>query len=142
MSEWAVALIAAGAALAGSVVTGWYSRAAGIRQADAVLAAARATLAGEAALRARALRRQTYAEFLAAAGDRVLAERTGRGPAGDEAALHRAAGAVDLEGPAAVSDAARAVVGALRRHASPDELRAAERDFTEAARAALAAPLP
>ncbi|MFI7008621.1 hypothetical protein [Streptomyces sp. NPDC050145] len=153
MSEWAVALIAAGAALAGSVVTGWYGRSAGIRQAeaarhagerqaDALLASVRLTLSGEARLRAQELRRRTYTEFLAAADDRLLAERTGRGQGGDEAALHRAAGAVELEGPDEVAGAARALVAALRRHASPDDLRDAKRQFTEAARTALATAAP
>ncbi|MGI5526776.1 hypothetical protein ACQEVX_04905 [Streptomyces syringium] len=41
MSEWGVALIAAGSAIAGSVVTGWLTRSAGLRQAAA------ARLAGE-----------------------------------------------------------------------------------------------
>ncbi|MFH8991423.1 hypothetical protein [Streptomyces sp. NPDC017940] len=41
MSEWGVALIAAGSAIAGSVVTGWLTRSAGLRQASA------AHLAGE-----------------------------------------------------------------------------------------------
>ncbi|MGW0860579.1 hypothetical protein [Streptomyces sp. NPDC002690] len=41
MSEWGVALIAAGSAIAGSAVTGWFTRSAGLRQASA------ARMAGE-----------------------------------------------------------------------------------------------
>jgi len=90
MSELATTLIAAGSATAGGIVTGWYTRSAGIRQAaaarhagerqaDALLASVRMTLQGEAAQRALALRRQVYADFLGAVEARILAERTGRG---------------------------------------------------------------
>ncbi|MGW1468467.1 hypothetical protein ACWCPT_29495 [Streptomyces sp. NPDC002308] len=40
MSEWVSALIGAGSAVAGGIVTGWYSRAAGFRQAEAAETAA------------------------------------------------------------------------------------------------------
>ncbi|MBO1329797.1 hypothetical protein [Streptomyces sp. VRA16 Mangrove soil] len=145
MSEWGAALIAAGSALAGSVVTGWFGRAAGIRQAeaardagarqaDALLTSVRTTLAAEAGQRARALRRQTYADFLAAAESSVFAARTGRGTADDEVVLQRALSEVVLEGPDTVADAARGVVDLLRRHGSPDELRRAKDAFVGVAR--------
>ncbi|MGW6459925.1 hypothetical protein ACWF94_29025 [Streptomyces sp. NPDC055078] len=35
MSQWGIALIAAGSAVAGGAVTGWFTRSAGHRQAEA-----------------------------------------------------------------------------------------------------------
>ncbi|MGX2996438.1 hypothetical protein JNUCC64_19550 [Streptomyces sp. JNUCC 64] len=145
MGDWGIALIAAGAALAGSVVTGWYARGAGLRQAeaarhagdrqaDAVLESVRMTLRAEAEHRESALRRQVYAEFLGAAEARLLAERTGRGGADGDVALQRALGGVLLEGPSEVADAARHLVDGLRRHERPDELQRAKLAFVSVAR--------
>ncbi|MFF2655585.1 hypothetical protein [Streptomyces sp. NPDC058045] len=146
MSEWGVALVAAGAALAGSAVTGWYTRNAGLRQADAarhagdrqadaLLESVRMTLWAEREGRSQEARRRIYAQFLGAAEERVLAERTGRARADtDPAALERALSEVVLEGPPEVADAARRVVDALRRHPGPDELRTVVGEFAEAAR--------
>ncbi|MEW5354882.1 hypothetical protein [Streptomyces sp. 16-176A] len=170
MSEWGIALIAAGAAIAGSVVTGWYSRSAGIRQADAarhagdrqaeaLLESVRMTVRGEAEQRALAVRRvrgeaeqralavrrQVYAGFLGAAEARVLAERTGRGgEQGDAVLLQRALGEVVLEGPSDVAAAAARLVDALRRHEPPDDLNRAKLAFVTEARRALdtAPPAP
>ncbi|MFF9312339.1 hypothetical protein ACF1BS_15655 [Streptomyces sp. NPDC014748] len=156
MSEWGIALIAAGAAIAGSVVTGWYSRSAGIRQADAarhagdrqaeaLLESVRMTVRGEAEQRALAVRRQVYAAFLGAAEARVLAERTGRGgEQGDAVLLQRALGEVVLEGPSDVAAAAARLVDALRRHEPPDDLNRAKLAFVTEARRALdtAPPAP
>ncbi|MFS4107566.1 hypothetical protein [Streptomyces sp. PD-S100-1] len=156
MSEWGIALIAAGAAIAGSVVTGWYSRSAGIRQADAarhagdrqaeaLLESVRMTVRGEAEQRALAVRRQAYAGFLGAAEARVLAERTGRGgEQGDAVLLQRALGEVVLEGPSDVAAAAARLVDALRRHEPPDDLNRAKLAFVTEARRALdtAPPAP
>ncbi|MFJ8491278.1 hypothetical protein ACIRBZ_23435 [Streptomyces sp. NPDC094038] len=147
MSEWATTLIAAGAAIAGGIVTGWYTRSAGIRQAaaarhagdrqaDALLASVRMTLQGEAAQRALALRRQVYAEFLGAAEARILAERSGRGRADDEVLLQRALGGVVLEGPIEVAAAAGRLVDCLRRHEAPDDLHRAKLAFVEEAQRA------
>ncbi|WP_371273060.1 hypothetical protein [Streptomyces sp. MUSC 14] len=147
MSEWGIALIAAGSAIAGSIVTGWYARNAGIqqaaaarhagdRQADALLESVRMTLQSEAAQRAVALRRQVYAEFLGAAEARILAERTGRGQADDELLLQRALGGVVLEGPAAAAAAAGRLVDCLRRHDAPDDLHRAKQVFVEEAQRA------
>ncbi|MEV8017533.1 hypothetical protein AB0O76_14555 [Streptomyces sp. NPDC086554] len=146
MSEWGVALVAAGAAIAGSVVTGWYGRAAGMRQAEAarhagdrqaeaLLASVRMTLGAEAERRVSDLRRQTYAEFLAAAESRLLAERTGQGDGHDEALLYRALSAVALEGPTAVTEAAHRLIDSLRRHEGPDELQRAREAFISVAKA-------
>ncbi|MGD6747929.1 hypothetical protein ACOKM3_39510 [Streptomyces sp. BH106] len=145
MSDWGVALIAAGSAIAGSVVTGWYGRSAGIRQAeaarhsgdrqaDALLTSVRMTLGADEERAAREARRDTYAEFLAAAESAVVAERTGLGTAEDEPHLYRALSAVTLEAPPTVSDAARHVVDALRRHDTQDDLRRAKETFIGAAR--------
>ncbi|MFR9724343.1 hypothetical protein ACL02R_13400 [Streptomyces sp. MS19] len=148
MSEWAITLIASGSAIAGGIVTGWYTRSAGIRQAaaarhagdrqaDALLASVRMTLQGEAAQRALALRRQVYAEFLGAAEARMLTERTGRGNAGDEVLFQRALGGVVLEGPAEAAAAAGRLADCLRRHGTPDELHQAKLAFVAEAQRAV-----
>ncbi|MFI2434307.1 hypothetical protein [Streptomyces sp. NPDC018693] len=152
MSDWGIALIAAGAAVAGSVVTGWYARSAGTRQAaaarhagdrqaDALLESVRMTLRSEADQRALALRRQVYAAFLGAAEARLLAERTARGQSGDDVLLHRTLGEVVLEGPADVAAAATRLMDGLRRHETPDELNRAKSAFVTEAQRALNAPL-
>ncbi|MFJ5307951.1 hypothetical protein [Streptomyces sp. NPDC088350] len=133
MSEWAIALIAAASAIAGSVVTGWYTRSAGIRQADALLESVRMTLRAESDHREFALRRQTYAEFLGAAEARILAERNGRGGPDDEVLLQRALSGVLLEGPADAVAAAQHLVDCLRRHEKPDELNRAKLTFVSVA---------
>ncbi|WP_425825489.1 hypothetical protein [Streptomyces fractus] len=145
MSDWGVALIAAGSAIAGSVVTGWYGRSAGIRQADAsrhagdrqadaLLTSVRMTLGADERRSAREARRATYAEFLAAAETGIVAERTGLGTPEDAPRLHRALSAVTLEGPPTVAEAARQVVDSLRRHVRQDELREKKEAFIEVAR--------
>ena len=144
MGEVGVALIAAGAAVAGSLVTGWFSRSAGIkqaqaardsggRQADALLDSVRMTVEAEARQRSLSLRRQVYADFLGAAEATVLAERAGRGQPDDPARLQAAYGAVVLEGPTEVAAAARHLLDGLRRHGTPDELDQAKRAFISAA---------
>ncbi|MQY14479.1 hypothetical protein SRB5_46460 [Streptomyces sp. RB5] len=149
MSDWGIALIAAGAALAGSIVTGWYARSAGLRQAEAarhagdrqaeaLLESVRLTLEGAEAQRRLTLRRQTYADFLAAADARTLLDRRGRGTGDEESHLQRAHGGIALEGPEEVTTAADALVAALRGHARADELSAARADFVTAARRASA----
>lgn len=151
MSEWGIALIAAGSALAGSLVTGWFARSAGMRQAeaaqhagdrqaDALLHTVRLTLQEQRAVRLLDLRRQTYVAFLEAAEAVALTSRTGIGPGG--AALQRAFGAVALEGPAEVARAAGEVVDRLRRDDSPDDVERAKRTFVSAAQAALDPAVP
>ncbi|PKV86536.1 hypothetical protein [Streptomyces sp. TLI_146] len=145
MSDWGIALIAAGSAVAGSVVTGWYARSAGIRQAtaarhagdrqaDALLESVRMTLSAESGHRESALRRQTYAEFLGAAETRILTERNGRGQSDEDAQLQRALGGVLLEGPPEAAEAAQHLVDSLRRHERPDELNRAKLAFVSVAR--------
>ena len=149
MSEWGIALIAAGAALAGSLVTGWFARAAGgrqadaarhagDRQADAALATVRMTLADQRSIRLLDLRRGAYAEFLAAAEVLVLTRRTRVGDSGDLPALRRAFAAVLLEGPEAVSAPARGFVDLLSAgRGSLDDLDRERQGFITAAREAL-----
>ncbi|MEV7286927.1 hypothetical protein AB0O01_20560 [Streptomyces sp. NPDC093252] len=148
MSELAIALVAAGAALAGSVVTGWYARNAGIRQAEAarhagdrqaeaLLESVRMTVRGADVQRAVALRRQVYAEFLGAAEARILVERTGRGTGDEQGPLQRAYAGVVLEGPEEVAAAARQLLDALRRHETQDDLDRARTDFVREARRAV-----
>ncbi|MDI3418479.1 hypothetical protein [Streptomyces luteolus] len=151
MSDLWVGVIAAGAALGGSFVAGWFGRSAGARQAEAarhagdrqaeaLLESVRLTIRAEARQRAVALRRQVYGEFLVAAEASILAERTGRGGPDDAVRLHGALGAVVLEGPAEAVAAAQLVVDGLRRHARPDELADARDEFVAAAQRALADP--
>jgi hypothetical protein len=154
VGESGIALIAAGSAIAGSVVTGWFAyragnrqaeaaRHAGDRQADAVLHTVRMTLEEQRAVRLLDLRRQTYVQFLEAAEVVILAHRTGEGlSAGDRAALQRASGAVALEGPHEVAQAARDLVNRLRTSPSADELGYARRSFIDAAHTALGGPGP
>ncbi|HEY5833005.1 hypothetical protein [Streptomyces sp.] len=154
MSDWAIALIAAGSALAGSAVTGWYARAAGIRQAeaarhagdrqaDALFDTVRMTLREQAAQRVLDLRRQTYLRFLEAADAAIVTARTSLPhPAADPTALPRALGAVTLEGPQEVADAARHFADRVRAHARPDDLEAAKHTFLTAASSALLPPPP
>jgi hypothetical protein len=144
MSDWGIALIAAGSAIVGSVVTGWYTRAAGIRQAaaardagvrqaDALIESVRMTLRAESGYREFALRRQTYAEFLGAAEARILTERSGRGQADEDIVLQRALGGVLLEGPPEAAAAAQHLVDCLRRHERPDQLKQAKSSFVSVA---------
>ncbi|MFD8613324.1 hypothetical protein [Streptomyces sp. NPDC059631] len=153
MGEWGIALIAAGSAIVGSVVTGWYSRSAGVRQAEAarhagdrqaeaLLESVRMTLRGADGQRAVALRRQVYAEFLGAAEARLLTERSGRGGGGGgdhDLSLQRAYAGVVLEGPPEAAAAANGLLEGLRRHDSLDELHRAKSAFVEEARRAVAA---
>ena len=153
MSELGIALIAAGAAIAGSVATGWYTRNAGIRQAeaarlagerqaDALLETVRMTLQEQATVRVLDLRRQTYARFLEAAEERILSQRTGRGRGDDETLLERALSTVLLEGPAEVAAAAQHLADRLRARERNDVLVEAKQAFLSAARAAMRPPSP
>ncbi|MFI1584356.1 hypothetical protein [Embleya sp. NPDC020630] len=102
MSEWGIALLAAGSALAGGLITGW-----------------------------------TYLRFLEVAESVILTRRTNSGGHDDLPALQRAFGAIQLEGPAEVSDAARAFVTELRRNGPLDDLEQLRVALLSAAQAAL-----
>lgn len=145
MDEWVIALITGGTAIAAGAVGGWFSRSAGVRQADAARHAAdlqaqalldsvRITVRAEATQRSLDRRRRAYAEFLGAAEARILTERTGQGAQGDDALLQRALGEVLLEGSPPAVEAARNLLARLRRHQSPDELHRAKLEFVTAAR--------
>ncbi|MFB7654041.1 MULTISPECIES: hypothetical protein [unclassified Streptomyces] len=149
MGEWGIALLAAGAAIVGSVVTGWFSRGAGQRQAqaardaadrqaEALLESVRMTLRGADGQRAIALRRQVYAEFLCAVETRILAERSGRGDGDEELLLQRAYAGVVLEGPEEVVAAARGFIDSLARHQALDRVQEARTAFIAAAQRAVA----
>ncbi|OPC79238.1 hypothetical protein B4N89_34830 [Embleya scabrispora] len=148
MSEWGIALLAAGSALAGGLITGWFARGAGMRQADAarhagdrqadaLLETVRTTLDEQRAERLMDARRQTYLRFLEAAETVILTRRTGSGGHDDLPALQRAYGAVQLEGPTEVTDAARAFVAELRRNGPLDDLEQLRVALLSAAQAAL-----
>jgi hypothetical protein len=148
MGEWGVALIAAGSALVGSLITGWFTgsagtrqaaaaRHAGDRQADALLETVRRTLAEQRAVRLLDLRRQTYVQFLEAAEAAILTRRTGEGQSSDRLALQRTFAAVLLEGPDGAARAARKMVDGLRVSLPLDDLERARVGFIEAAQGAL-----
>lgn len=152
MSEWGVALIAAGSALAGSAATGWFTRSAGQRQAaaarhagdrqaDALLETVRRSLEEQRAVRVLDLRRQTYIRFLEAMETSALTRRTATGDTGAPAALRQALAAVLLEGPAATARAANEAAEVLgRSRSSPDDIERARHHFIDSARAALGHP--
>ncbi|WP_042395884.1 hypothetical protein [Streptacidiphilus carbonis] len=149
MPDWGIALMTACAALAGSLVTGWYTRAAGgrqadaarhagNRQADAVLETVRMTLQDQRSVRELDLRRGAYAEFLAAAEVLVLTRRTRVGDPADLPALRRAFSAVLLEGPADAARTARELVDLLGTgHGSLDTIEQRREAFVAAAQQAL-----
>ncbi|MGW6521737.1 hypothetical protein [Streptomyces sp. NPDC054962] len=152
MSDWGVALIAAGSALAGSVVTGWFARSAGVRQAAAAeLAgeqqAAAARHAGEqqaeavvktvqqtleAQIRAQQLeaKRAVFVDFLQAAQSLVEDRRRDRG-ALDEALLTEAQRAYQvllLDGPVNVAAQAHFLMQAITDSLDDPSVGAAEID--------------
>ncbi|MEU6173631.1 hypothetical protein ABZ832_17130 [Streptantibioticus parmotrematis] len=148
MSELGIALIAAASAVAGSAVTGWYTRNAGVqqaeaarhagdRQADALLETVRMTMREEERVRVLAQRRQIYVRFVQAAEARTLCERTGQGDNDIDAVLQRAFGEVVMEGPTEVAAAARHFIEALRRHGDLGDLEAAKAAFVSAAQGAV-----
>ncbi|WP_159107700.1 hypothetical protein [Streptomyces ardesiacus] len=135
MGDLEIALIAAGAALAGSALTGWFTvlagnrqadaaKHAGDKQADAVLVTVQQTLDDQRAARQQDARRTAYATFLAAAelradelgpGGRFVlagARRQGQDAAAD---LDVAFGLVEIEGPSSVFAEAERVHELLRR---------------------------
>ncbi|MGY4907212.1 hypothetical protein [Streptomyces sp. 900116325] len=160
MSEWANALISAGAAVFGGVATGWFTRNAGHRQADAaqhagdrqadaLLSTVQATLDEQRAQSRQAVRRSVYVQFLDAAGADV--GRSGRGTVllsasapHDHTALGRAFMILELEGPDEVVTAAQSLLDAIqarsrRSTGAAAVFDAAREAFIQAARAALAA---
>ncbi|MET9436906.1 hypothetical protein [Streptomyces sp. NPDC006551] len=113
MSEWGIALIAAGSAILGSIVTGFFAwraghrqaaaaEAAGLAQANALIATVQATLDEQRRARAVDQRRQVYVQLL----DACQAFQVGRDPdAGVR--MHSALHLVSLEGPVDVEETGR-----------------------------------
>ncbi|MEU1599388.1 hypothetical protein ABZ468_42945 [Streptomyces sp. NPDC005708] len=132
MGDLGIALIAAGSALAGSALTGWFTvaagrrqaeaaRHAGDRQADAVLDTVRATLDEQRAVQILDARRKAYADFLEAVEARVNGVNAWNGET-DRAAIRRTLGVIQLEGPDDVYEWAFGLGQAAMRHRSGDEL--------------------
>ncbi|MGW4781515.1 hypothetical protein ACWEPA_33270 [Streptomyces filamentosus] len=127
MSEWVSALIGAGSAVAGGIATGWFTRNAGHRQAAAAEAAGQeqaaalistvqATLDEQRRARAVEHRRQIYVQFLEVAEELLLSVPTsGRHESFVSLAprLATARGAIEIEGPREVAQAAAAYMNHL-----------------------------
>ncbi|MEU8526372.1 hypothetical protein AB0C77_12360 [Streptomyces sp. NPDC048629] len=114
MSEWGIALIAAGSAIACSIKTGWFAwkaghrqaaaaEAAGHAQANALITTVQATLDEQRRARAAEWRRQVYLELLDAAQCCQVEATTEAG-----SRLLRAESMVELVGPAPIASAADA----------------------------------
>ncbi|MFF4574862.1 hypothetical protein [Streptomyces sp. NPDC001410] len=152
MSEWGVALIAAGSAIAGSVVTGWLTRSAGLRQAaaaqqagedqaaaarhagekqaEAVLKTVQQTLEAQARTQQLEAKREVYVAFLQAA--QALAEDRKRDQGSlDEALLaeaQRTYQVLRLEGPDNVTAQAHFLMQAIDDSLNDPSVGAAEMD--------------
>ncbi|MFB6548694.1 hypothetical protein [Streptomyces sp. NPDC056405] len=124
MSELWVGLIAAGSAVAGAAVGGWFARSAGIRQAeaarhagdrqaDAMLHTVQATLDEQRKARTEERRRRTYSNFLALAHD--MSADWGNADLFRE--LQKAAAEVTIEGPDHVVRAAYEYMRCVREWA-------------------------
>ncbi|MER5966803.1 hypothetical protein [Streptomyces sp. NPDC002057] len=124
MNEWGIALIAAGAAILGSAVTGFFAWKAGHRQAaaaetagqaqaNALISTVQATLDEQRKVRAAEQRRQTYAAMLAAATEWET------GPQNHDpelaTATQQAHALLRLEGPPEVAGAAERYMAAVWR---------------------------
>ncbi|MDF9801520.1 hypothetical protein ACH4VQ_35630 [Streptomyces anulatus] len=148
MDEWVVALIAAGAAVLASGVTGFFAWKAGHRQAegaeragqtqaDAAILASQAALDEQRRARAADQRRQTYAHLLA------TGEQERGNSLGSDKPLLLAVALVELEGPQDVVAAAleyRDAIGQMNEHWDDerhDLLLAARSAFIEAAQRAI-----
>ncbi|MFI6005717.1 hypothetical protein ACIA98_35885 [Streptomyces sp. NPDC051366] len=119
MSEWGIALIAAGSAVAGSIATDWFALTpgrrqavaaehAGNRQADALVATVQATLDEQRRTRTIEQRRHVYLELLSPGSDRQdNLERL------EGTRLLSALSMVEFGGPEAVTLAAGAYFRAL-----------------------------
>ncbi|MGW8602958.1 hypothetical protein ACWGLB_28915 [Streptomyces sp. NPDC055893] len=124
MSDWGIALIAAGAAILGSAVTGFFAWKAGHRQASAAEAAGQtqasaltstvqATLDEQRKVHAAEQRRQTYAAMLAAATE-METNPHNHDPELATAAV-QAYALLRLEGPPEVAEAAETYMHAVLR---------------------------
>ncbi|MFE5710600.1 hypothetical protein ACFQ7J_07215 [Streptomyces sp. NPDC056501] len=150
MSEWGIALIAAGSAILGSSVTGFFAWKAGHRQAAAaetagqaqaaaLISTVQATLDEQRRTRSAEQRRQTYAQLLTTSTDWET-----NSPDDETAnAVRQAYSLVRLEGPAEVSVAASQYVAAIAQAhteysvANLDNLISARNAFIPAAQDAI-----
>ncbi|MFF6966041.1 hypothetical protein ACFY9G_22095 [Streptomyces anthocyanicus] len=123
MDELWIALIAAGSAVLGSLVTGWLTRSAGLRQAeaakhagdrqaDAALHIMQATLDEQRRARREDRRRQTYVEFLKTVDELVSGATADQAVA--VAAVLQASTKVTIEGPRPVVRAASDLMESAR----------------------------
>jgi hypothetical protein len=132
--------------LSASVITGWYTRGAGQRQAeaarhagdrqaDAMVATVRMTLVEQRAARELDQRRQTYLRFVELSSAMTQDRSTNESRFAE---LRRAYSAVELEGPDTVIAAARDFVDTRLNRPSAELLEQARQAFLRSARRALA----
>lgn len=146
MSDWGIALIAAGAAILGSIVTGFFAWKAGHRQAAAAEAAGQAqaaalvstvqaTLDEQRRIRAVEQRRQAYASLLTAGMEYQTDPNALNGRK-----LLAAYGLVEFEGPVTVVTIAREYVTTAHSSSTSDlsSVLAVRDRYLAAARRALA----
>ncbi|MEU5737028.1 hypothetical protein ABZ784_03400 [Streptomyces tendae] len=117
-SELWVAVIAAGSAVAGAAVGGWFARSAGLHQAAATRDTVQATLDEQRKARVVERRRQAYIDFLDAA-DALTREPNDPTL---QAASARALTQVTIEGPLPVILAAQEVASTVRQQEQLDDL--------------------
>ncbi|MFE1271313.1 hypothetical protein [Streptomyces sp. NPDC058758] len=121
MSEWGIALIAAGSAVAGSITTGWFAwkaghrqaaaaEAAGQAQASALISTVQATLNDQRQARTEERRRRVYTDLLTAGQAWELGASEG------ESRTLSAFHAVEVEGPDYVASAALDYASAAGGH--------------------------
>ena len=145
MSEWGIALIAAGSAILGSIVTGFFAwkaghrqaaaaEAAGQAQAAALISTVQATLDEQRRSRAAEQRRLAYGNLLT-----VGFEYQTDSSAENGTRLLTAYGLVELEGPSEVRLAAREYVttASASNNATVEAVLAARDRYLAAARRAL-----
>ncbi|MFF8840489.1 hypothetical protein [Streptomyces sp. NPDC015130] len=146
MSEWGIALIAAGSAILGSSVTGFFAWKAGHRQAAAAEAAGQAqaealmttvqvTLDEQYRARMAGHRRVAYIEFLEAVAELDLEQSDENG----KRAL-RSLNVISLEGPGRVFQAAKEYANSAAGQAQPNEVEEKRQAYIAAARYALTEP--
>ncbi|MFE1024974.1 hypothetical protein ACFW5I_10465 [Streptomyces sp. NPDC058818] len=148
MSELWVAVIAAGSAVSGAAVGGWFARSAGLRQAeaakhagdrqaDALLRTVESTLDEQRRARIEDWRRQAYVELVRLAQD-VSRDRENRET---NMELQKALSLVVIEGPSEVTLTAIAYVRAVRQWrespVDPEPVSEAYTDYLNAVREAL-----
>ncbi|MEU9998099.1 hypothetical protein [Streptomyces sp. NPDC050848] len=149
MSEWGIALIAAGSAILGSITTGFFAwkaghrqaaaaEAAGLAQASALISTVQATLDEQRRVRALEQRRRVYIDYYTAVEEFYFSSTRGPLDAPDRlAALSRTVAArslVEVEGPQPVVEAAEALFAALVARAWDDTPPAPEDDSVPSSR--------